>query len=433
MLFMLGIACATGVLTSLVPALRVSHTKPGVALGGAGRAIGLTRGHRRVASALQGTQIALTLVLLTASGLLTSSFVRMMWADPGFDSEHLGYANVSLPVAAYPSRPQQEEMFDHLLARVRSIQGVTAATVGTPPPGGWTSGSFVVEGVEDDRGSSRRSADIYNIAADYFSVSGVRLRYGRVFGPDDSPTAPAAAIIDAATAERVWPGESALGRRFRYSPYVPWLTIVGVVEPVSTTKFSADSVQVYLPRSQQSSGAYGTLLFRTSREVTALLPAIRAEVQRSDSRIGVESVAPVAALYGDALRPRRVVLVLLDLFAAMALTIAGVGLYGLLSYSVSRRSQEFGVRIALGADAWNVRRLAVSDAMWPVAGGLIVGLLLTVALSRLARGFVSDISPYDPVTFTIVAVLLLVVAICAAYLPAQRAARADPVVALRSE
>ncbi|PYV08178.1 MAG: hypothetical protein DMG07_26550 [Acidobacteria bacterium] len=429
--FAFAAALVAGVLSGLAPALRASRASVVEALGGTTPVVGRTLGHRRLASVFQAVQVGLTVVLLAGTGLMVNSFVRMMRSDPGFDVEKLVYFELSLSPKAYPGKAEQDAFFDQLVEGARVLPGVRAAAVGTPPPVG-SGGTFVPEGGET---ASERPPllTLHYVESGYFGVTGILLKAGRGFGPEDSPAGPPVAVIDEAAARRFWPGQGALGRRFRYSPYVPWITVVGVAGHVKTQDFASDagSAAAYLPLTQEKSAPYRCLLVRTAGNPSPVLASVRAQIRALDPRQAVTRAGAVADLYDEPLVAPRFVLVLMSLFAVLALVTAAVGLYALLSYSVNQRRQEIGIRMALGADPAQVRRLVVRDALAPVAAGLASGIIGALWLTRFIGSLLYQVRPHDPATYAAVVLVLLGVAAIAAFIPARRATRVAPLEALR--
>jgi predicted permease len=358
----------------------------------------------------------------------------MMWTPPGFDLNGLATASVSLPRPRYPTPPVQREFFDTLLDRVCSLSGVQAAAYGTPPPGGG-GGRFVPFGHEHDSTVGSPVLSLYGVDPDYFRIAGIPLKEGRLFNGDDGPTSPPVAIIDDGAARRYWPGQSAVGQRFRYSPYVPWLTVVGVAGHVKTRSFieANGTVQAYLPTSQSSSTSTRMLLIRIDGDLTAGLNGTRSILHGMDATLDLQYARPVANMYDDVFLAPRFYLVLMSIFAVLALITAAVGLFGSLNYSVSQRTREIGVRLALGASIGAIRALVVRDALLPVAGGIVVGLTGSFWLTRYLGSMLYGVTPHDIRAYGGAVVLLLVVASIAIVLPVRRATRVDPVTTLRVE
>ncbi|MPY89504.1 MAG: FtsX-like permease family protein [Luteitalea sp.] len=431
--FAFGAVTLTGLLSSLAPAWRSSGGVMASAAGSGRQATGTTPAQGRARNAFVAVQVGLTLVLLAGAGLMVNSFVRMLAADPGFDIDNLAYVDVGLPQETYSTKTRQDQFFADLLNDVRALAQIRGAAIGTPPPSGGH-GRFVLEGGETNVEASP-SLTIHHVDAAYFAVAGIEIKRGRSFGRQDPASAPPVAVIDEDAARRFWPGQSALGQRFRYSPYVPWITVVGIAGSVKTQSFTAPrgSVEIYLPLAQEESAPSRTVLFRTSGEQTAAFSAVTSIVRRLDPELAIRRAGVVRDLYDETTKPPRLFASVMSLFAVLGLFTAAVGLYGVLSYSVAQRTQEIGIRIALGAHAKHVRRMIVFDALRPVVVGLLFGIVGALWLTRLLSSQLYGVPPHDPLTFSVSSLLLFVVASAASIAPARRAMRVDPLVALRTD
>jgi putative ABC transport system permease protein len=428
--FALAASMAVGVLSGVLPALRGSETRAQHSLAASATYGTPTPPHRRARTVLIAIQVALAVVLLTGAGLMTTSLLRLVSSESGFDADGLVALSAALPAEKYQDPAAQPAYLSALIESARAAPGVKAVTLGTPPPRE-SSGRFVAEGVERSGGAALLAA-----GPDYFAVLGIPLLAGRAFNADDRRGSMPVAIVDDKAAQLFWPGESPLGKRVRYSPYVEWMTVVGVARRVKTSDLgrASNRFQIYLPVSQAGFGE-PTILARTVDNVAAAstLAAIRARVQRMDDKAAVSTAATVEALYDPALVNPRFSALMMSLFAGLGLLTAAVGLYGMLSYAVAQRTREIGVRMALGADRRAVRRLIVSDALWPVMLGLALGSISAQWLTRLIASQLYGVAPGDPLTFALVILLFAAVALIAASVPARHATRVDPVVALRAE
>jgi len=435
LLFTCTLMILASLMSGLAPALSGSR---GSVVGGLTRSTsigGVTRTIRRLHLAFQSLQIGLALVLLCGAGLMMNSFVRMIRFEKGYDADNLTYVSVLLPARDYPIRTQQEAFLEQLLARVKSLPGVRAATISKgAPPLTTLAGRFITEGVSGaDVGTG--SLDLFFVRPDYFSTLGIPIVSGRNFGAEDALTAPAVAIIERRAAEQRWPGQSALGKRFRYSPFGPWLTIVGVAGSVKTPSFSApdNSFQAYMPLSQEQNWLGSGLIIRTEGDSLAWIAAVRSQVSALDRKTRVGSALTFDDLYRTTISTPRFYLVLLTMFAGVALMTAAVGVYGVLSYSMNRRIPEIGIRMAMGAGPADIHRLVLRAVTAPVALGLIVGGVGSYWLTQFLRSLLYQITPHDPLTIILVIVLMLLVAFAASYVPSRRASRIDPTMALRVE
>ncbi len=432
--FTAAIGILTGLLCSLAPALRAARTSVTDSLVVTDRMAGATPGVRRLLSTLQCMQVAFALVLLVGAGLMINAFVRMLRTATGFDSAGLIQVSMSISEEAYPTRPQQDEFFDRLLAVTKNLPNVASATLGTAIPAAETFAClFVTERMAGQSGTPG-TADLYYVASDYFSTLGIPLVAGRTFGPEDGPKAPPVAIIDRGAAEHYWPGENPIGKRFRPGGESPWWTVVGVVGKVKTPEFTLqDWYQVYLPFNQNDSRLYGSVIARTVGDPSQVLSAVRAQVTALDRMARIREAATVGELYGKAVLTPRFYVIVLSLFAGLALVTASIGLYGMTMFTVSRRTQEIGLRIAIGAGPGDVRSLVVRQALAPVLLGIGAGLLGAAYLSRFMRSLLYQIKPQDPFTLLAVSSAMFLIALAASYLPARRASRIDPIAALHQD
>ncbi len=431
--FATGAVVLAGVLTSVGPAWRAAGRRTSSWSPWHHERSTRVRAQSRTRSAFVVLQVSLTLVLLAGAGLMVNSFVRMLTADPGFEIENLAFVDIGLPPETYADRVSQDQFFMDFLEVVSALPGVKDASFGTPPPSGGT-GRFVVEGREDIADASP-ALTINHVDPGYFGVAGIPLKRGRSFGTDDRASTPPAGVIDENAARRFWPGQEAIGRRFRYSPYVPWITVVGIAGSVKTQSFTnpRGSIQIYLPLTQEASAPFRTLLLRTTGEPAVVFNSLRAIVRRLDSRVSIGRAGLVADLYERTTKTPQFFASLMSLFAGIGLVTAAVGLYGILSYAVAQRTQEIGVRMALGANASDVRRMVISGGLRPVVAGLVVGTVGASWLTRLLSSQLYGVSANDPMTLSAAILFLLLVAVMASALPARRATRVDPVVALRTE
>jgi len=417
----------------LIPACRATAGKVIGGLEGNARIAGASTGARRLRVMLQAAQVALTLVLLTGAGLLTTSFVRMIETKPGYDVDHLVAGTLSLPKPRYSSAPSGAAFFDDLLSRINASPGLHA-TYGPSPAGGF-SGRLIAFGRETERVPAG-SLSIYFVAPDYFALTGIPLKAGRFFNSAEASAVSAVGLIDERAASLYWPGQSPIGQRFRYSPYAPWVTVVGVVGHIKTHWFTdaRGTIQVYVPAQLNPlTPTYRPLLVRTDFDTLKTLAILGATVRAIDPAVQLDEGSSVTDLYDDVFTQPRFFVTLMSLFAGLALLTASVGLYGLVNYAVAQRTREIGVRIALGADFHGVVRLVLRDAMTPVAFGVAAGLAASWWLSRYLSSLLYRITPHDPGTFALVTMLLVLVAATAAYLPARAATRIDPIVTLRAE
>jgi predicted permease len=437
--FALGLSLATGMLFGVAPAVHLMRydLRDGLAEGGRGMAGHHSAGRTR--SLLVLAEVALACVLLVGAALLLTSFIRLQQVDPGFRPEGILTARVTLPRARYDDPARQAAFADALLERVRSLPGVTSAAIASDAPLGdgppyW---SFAVAGVEQPAPDVVQDAVIFRTTADYFRTFAIPLLRGRLYDASDRGDAAPVALVSEALARRYWPDRSPLGARITLGDPTDtssvWMTVVGVVGDVRQEGPAAAAYpQLYLPLAQASSRSL-LIALRTPGDPPALAPAVKRAVSGLDASLALGRVATMDERVAGVLARPRVNALLLAGFAATALVLAALGIYGVIAYSVVRRTRELGIRMALGARAADVLRLVLRQGMAPVLAGLALGLGGAAAASRVLRGLLYGVGGTDPMTYAGVATFLAAVALLASYLPARRAATADPVVALRDE
>ena len=447
------IALLTGLGFGLVPALRVSRGEMAEGLRDGAR--GSTEGaHRsRIRSVLVGSEIALALVLLTGAGLAMRSFVALRAIDPGFDPHGVLSAVVSLRGTVEAPPVRRAAFYATALERVRQIPGVESASMinHAPIAGDVWGTEFYVEGRPRPKPAETPRATYRVVFPGYFRTMRLSIVRGRDVGETDHLGAPPVVIVNEALARRYWPNEDAIGKRIATDPSGDasgWVTVVGMVKNAVQSDWSAaPEPELYFPYLQdrtylESDGghvAYMTLVLRASCrgaswcDPAALVPAVRETIASVNRSVPVTEVQAMDAVVGGANARPRFTLVLLATFAAVALVLAAVGIYGVISYAVSRRTHEIGVRIALGASPLIVVRLVVGQGMRVVAAGVVAGLAGALVVTRLMANLLYGVKVTDPVTYLGVALLLSGVALLASYIPARRATRIDPLVAMRTD
>jgi putative ABC transport system permease protein len=429
------VAVLTGLVFGIAPAWKVSGTDVHEPLKESGRG-SLGPGHQRTRNGLVVAEVSLALILLVGAGLLLRSFFRVIQADAGFDARGVLSASVPLPQARFPDHARRAAFLERLLEQLRAVPGVRAAATTLPLLGGWQS-SFTLEGRPEPPPGQRPSADIARISPDYFRAMGVRVIEGRVFDERDRTDSPPVCIVDDTFASKHWPGETALGKRVKFGPLndkdSPWMEVVGVVAHVKNYGVDEDSrVELYMPYMQNSVGSL-TVVARTDAEPASLSAGVRQAVRAVDPELPVYSVRTLESIVADRTAQRRLAVLLISVFAALALLLAAVGIYGVMSYAVSQRTQEIGIRMALGAEERQILRMVLRHGTAMALAGVGIGLVAALGLARLITRLLFQTSATDPPTFSVVPLLLLLVALLACYLPARRAARVDPMVALRYE
>jgi putative ABC transport system permease protein len=432
--FTVALALLTGLAFGLVPALRTVRVDLHDPLKEGGR--GNTGGHHRLRSGLVVAEVALALVLMVGAGLLLRSFFRVLGADPGVRPEGVLSAAVPLPQGRFAEHGPRANLVRQVLDHARSLPGVEAAAVALPLLGGWQS-SFNVEGRPEPPPGQRPSADITRISPDYFAAMGIPVEEGRVFDERDKDGAPSVCVIDESFARTHWPGESAIGRRVKFGRLEdeksPWLEVVGVVGHVKNYGVDEPSrVEIYLPFLQDSVSSF-SLLLRTKGDPASLAAPLRAAVRQADPELPTYAVRTLEEILAERTAQRRLAALLISVFASLALVLAAIGIYGVMSYTVSQRTQEIGVRMALGAERTTILGMVLRQGTSLALLGVGIGLLVAFAIGRVIASMLFETSPGDPPTFSLVPVVLFGVAALACYLPARRATRVDPMVALRCE
>ena len=436
--FTFAVSIFTGLLFGLAPALQVSKPNLTEALKEAGRGAG-SSGHRnRLRSALVVSEIALTLVLLVCAGLLTRTVLRLRNVDTGFDSANILAMNIGLPAVKYPKPENQIAFFKQVTDRLAALPGVKAAgtTSVLPLSDNFDGRGLVVEDHPKPRGEEI-SVDLYVTTPGYLKAMDIKTIDGREIIDGDTADSPKVALINQTMAGQLWPNQNPLGRRISFpgsekNPQ-PWRTIVGVMKDVA--QYSLDKkppMQIYLPHSQFPT-TFNSIVLKTEGEPLAMTNAVRREILAVDKDQAVFSVTTLDELRGESILTRKFFMLLLLVFAGLALTLAAVGIYGVMSYVASQRTHEIGIRMALGAQAKDVLKLMIGNGMALALIGVALGLAGALALTRVMAGILFGVATTDALTYVTVSVGLVVVALLACYLPARRATKVDPLVALRYE
>lgn len=430
------IALLTGVLFGLFPALQTSRTDLHAVLKEGGRS-GSAR--RSVRGLFVVAEVALALVLLVGAGLLLKSFQKLQQVNPGFNPEHLLTMQISLPAAKYREPQQIDGFFQQALEKIRALPGVESAAISTTVPlsGMNSAGSFVIEGRTTAPGEMAPWGNRWFAGASYFQTLGIPLIKGRYFDDRDVRDAPQVAIIDETMERKFWPDENPIGRRisFQRDPQGNpiWREVVGVVGHVKHRGLEGESpVQYYIPHRQLPSNTV-FLVARTAVEPASMAGTVRSTVQEVDRELPVFRVTTMEKMVNDSMVQRRFSMILLAVFALVALVLASVGLYGVMSYSVTHRTNEIGIRMALGARVTDVLAMVVAQGMKLSIAGVGIGLAGAFALSRVMRSLLFNVSATDPLIYAVVALMLAGVSLLACYIPARRATKIDPMEALRYE
>ncbi len=439
-LFTLAISVITGIVFGLVPALQASKPDLNEGLKECGRGSSGGPRRHRVRAALVVTEIALSLVLLVGAGLMIRSFSRLLAVDPGFKSDNVLTAFVSLPLSKYPQHQAQVAFFDGLIERLRNLPSVSATgVVSDLPLFGGSSTGFSVDGRPEPLPGQRPMTDYRMITPDYFTAMGMKLVKGRAFSRHDTQDAPGVVIINQTMAARFFAGEEPVGKRIGLSGNpVDWREIVGVVGDVRNYGLDADvKPEAYVPL-QQSAPEYLSnvasamnVIVRSPNDSSTLASALREQVQALDKDQPVSEIRTLEWHLADSMAQRRFNMLLLGAFAGLALVLAAVGIYGVIAYTVEQRTHEMGIRIALGAKGGDILKLVFASAMVTTLAGIVVGLAAAFGLTRLLQSLLYQVTATDPFVFAVIPILLLAVAVIATYIPARRAMKVDPITALR--
>ncbi|HEY0154184.1 MAG TPA: ABC transporter permease [Longimicrobium sp.] len=432
LLFVLGVSLGTGLLFGLAPALRAtSGDLQGVLRdGGRGSTTGARRG--RLQSALVMGQLALAAVLLTGALLMVRSFVHLNSADPGFRLDGAVSMRITVSGERYETEAARTAFFRQVLDRVRPLPGVASAGMADwlPLSGGSSTSGVMVDGREVP-GSDRPDAEVRRTTDGFAEAMGLRLRAGRPFTAHEAAAGAPVVVVSRSMAERFWPGQSALGHTV--STGGDWRTVIGVVDDISGQhRGDAPRPQLYFPAGDHGSRSMA-LVARTPGDAAALAPALRRAIREIDPGVAVADVHTMAEVAGQSLWKQRLFGGMFASFGFVALLLAVTGVYAMMAYAVAQRIHEIGVRMALGARTGQVLRMVVGQGLTIAAIGVGIGLAGALAVTRLMAGLLEGVSPSDPLTFALVALLLASVAVLASWLPARRAARVDPMIALRSE
>jgi putative ABC transport system permease protein len=434
LLFTTVVSMATGILFGLAPALYLSRADAGDTLKDAGRGSSGIR-TARTRQMLVVAEIALSLVLLTSAGLLVRSLVKLQHVDPGFVAEHAVTTDLGLPEARYPDAASRIAFYQRLLDGIRTLPGAAASGIATTLPlsGSDLNVGFTIEGREQPPGT-RTSAVYFGVSPDYFKAMGIRVLKGRTFSEGDNQQGPPVVIISDAFARKYWPNEDSIGKRLRVGINKSGpAEIVGLVSDVKQLAL-AETVRpaMYTPF-PQTPWPFMSIVVRTPGDPAAVSGSLRAVVVRLDPDQALGKVKTVTEYVANSVATPRFTATLVGGFATLALLLAGFGLFSVMAYSVAQRRREIGIRMALGAQAADVRSLVVSQALRLGVIGLLAGLAGAFAAARVIATLLFGVSPSDPITFAGVCALLLAVLAAAAYLPARRATRVDPMIALRTE
>jgi predicted permease len=451
MAFALSLALLTGLLCGLAPAFAAIHTSVNGTLKESGRTGTTGSGHARLRSVLVAAEIAIALVLLTASGLLLRSFAKMRAVDIGFRPDHSLSAHYVLPSYQYASQASIDAFDEQVLVKLRQLPGVDAVGITTvlPSTGVWDGPAITIEGYVPPKGTGLNLTMFSLLRGDPMQALGIRLVRGRTFTEADNANSQLVALVNSRLAERFWPGQDPIGKRLRrgmQETKTPWMTVVGVVDSVKMgSPDERTAEQCYQPIDQTAisegdfasagevNGDNGYIVLRTHVEPEQMENALRATVHGIDPQLPLYRIETMEHAIAGSEAPRRFNTILISCFALVAVLLSVLGIYSIIAFSVALREQEMALRMALGCQRSGVLAIILASGVKLAAVGCVFGLLGAVAASRLLRSFLFDVSPFDPVVLTLAAAAMLLLALAASALPARRASRTDPMLALRGE
>ena len=436
--FTLIISVVTGVVFGLAPAIKASNPSLNETLKEGGRSSGAQAIHNRLRSVLVMSEVAMALVLLISAGLLIKSVMRLRNVNPGFAAEQRLTMNVTVPRAKYPNSQQWVSFYNQLSERLEARPGIESAgfTSVLPLSGNFDGRGLAVEDHPKPEGEEF-DVDLYIVTPGYARTMAIQFLRGRALSEQDVETTPPVALINETMAREMWPEQDPIGKRIKFPGSAknpqPWRIVTGVVRDVKQYALDRkEPMQIYLPEAQFPT-SFMTLVVHTSGDPRRLIAAVRNTVYEMDKDQVVYNISTMEELLADSISLRRFSMLLLMIFAGVALMLAGIGIYGVISYGVAQRTHEIGVRLALGARRVDIIRLVVGQGMAMTLGGAGIGLVATFALTRLLEGLLFNVTATDPVTIVSITAILTIVALGACFVPARRAARVDPMVSLRYE
>ncbi|HET8783521.1 MAG TPA: ABC transporter permease [Pyrinomonadaceae bacterium] len=437
--FTLLVSMITGLIFGLAPALQAARFNQTETLKEGGRDSATGSGGKRIRGLLVMSEVAVSLVLLIGAGLLINSFLRLRNVDPGFRADNLLTMKFVLPQPKYEEFERRSAFYTDLIHRVESLPGVKSAAVTTNLPL-YRQGNSIdisIEGQPPPAPGKENIVVTRIISPKYFETMTIPLLSGRAFNDQDTATTPRVAVISESMARRYWPGEDPIGKRIgagRIQRPEDWTQVVGVVKDVRQFELTADSKpQMYLPYRQRGFFPSEDLVVKTDVDPASLASTVRNAVWEIDKDQPVSNIRTMEEILLESIARQRFSMLLLAIFAAVALILAAVGIYGVMSYSVAQRTHEIGIRMALGAQTGAVLKLAVSYGLKLVVVGIVIGLIAAFALTRVMSTLLFGVTATDPTTFALISLLLIGVAAVASYIPARRATKVDPIIALRYE
>ncbi|HMJ06366.1 MAG TPA: ABC transporter permease [Chthoniobacterales bacterium] len=437
LVFTVLIALVTGLVFGLAPASQASRFNLNDTLKEGGRDASAGARGNRIRSVLVIAEVAVSLILLIGAGLLINSFLHLQNLDPGFRADHLLTMKIPLSDVKYPASTQRAAFFDEVVRRITPLPGVRAVAIAGNLPLTYNGDSMPigVEGIPDPPPDQHPDVIYRAVGAGYFNTMGIPFVRGRDFTDQDTSESTMTVIVSEKTAQHYWPGADPIGKRLKAGSTTaegPWRTVIGVVKDVRQNDFIAQpKMQMYMTYRQLQSLRPNALIVRTAVDPSSLATAVRNQIWAIDKDQPVSDIRTMDEIVAEAVARQRFSMLLLGVFAVLALVLAAVGIYGVMSYTVAQRTREIGIRMALGAQRSDVLKMTIGQGLRLVLTGLTVGLIAALLLTRVMASLLFGVSATDPLTFAAIACILLAVALIASYIPALRAMRVDPMVALR--
>jgi putative ABC transport system permease protein len=436
--FTLVVSIVTGIVFGLAPSLSASKLDVNTALKEGGRGASGSGSRLRMRSALVISEIALAVVLLIGAGLLIRAFWSLRSTNPGFNPENMLTLRLELPEARYKEIPTQTQFRQSVIDGLNSVPGIQAAMISELPlSGDLLTHNFIIEGRPPLPVGQEPELPIRTVIGKYFDAMGIPIIAGRDFGPEDTPNSPVVGLVNQAFVREYFPDEDPIGKRIRWArENAPlWMTIIGVVGDVSHRSLSIGEDPAFYASYVQQNQKWKRWMYLVARsdDVSSVLSRVKGEVWAADKQIPLTRVQTMNEVMAASLAEQRFNMTMMGVFAAVALVLAVVGVYGVVSYAVAQRTHEIGIRMALGASSTKVLASVMGQGLVLTGAGVVIGMAGAFALTRVLGNLLFGLGTSDPLTFAVIAGLLIAVALAACFVPARRAARVDPMVALRYE